>query len=378
MAWTIHAILQILKAKTRTVTIQKTGKRDGIGVLLYNTKLRTPIIHDDEQETNDTKPSKQESEKMEGDDDEDDEEEDELFGHTGPQLSTVHELLPLAPPGVPAIIKLKSTQEDPFTGECPLNLKEEYESTEPVSSTTTPSLQMAVNTALQTFSNAPCVRQRPNKNQAPDEKQIWIFTNQDCPMEGTFTEVFRETVQDAHESNVSVWVWPVVVVEEDHPSQFRNDRFFETVGIDTPPEEKTLSGLMDVFDGYFKKTRPAYRLPLLLPNWKETNKLKKEDPHIMLEFYKLTQTSSTPTKIPVHQETGQRLSKITQQVLHNSGGEVLMERRDFGTQQKSHTGSDRIRSYLEFGGEKVKLTEEDRSAMKRQGNGNQDCTYLFV
>lgn len=266
VAWSMTAILQAVVSKLRTVTTQKIGKRDGIGVLLYNTKLRKPMEFSSNEET-DQKPAAGKDD----DDEEDDEDEDDPtpFGFSGPISSSCHEIIALERPGVSTVTRLKSTQEDTFTGECELNLKEEFCATEE-ESLASPSLQLALEAAVQAFSKASCVKQRPAKRDIPDKKQIWILTSQDNPIKDDDVRgILKESTSNVHENGIELLVWPVVK----DPESFDAEIFYEDVlGAKSPcdDEDNSTSEFVSTVEVLSKRSRRAFTLPLLFPNWRET------------------------------------------------------------------------------------------------------------
>ena len=97
---------QFVRQRIRTVVTHKTGKRDGVGIVLYNTKpivgtndkKHKNIVQTDTSQTNDND--------MEGDDDDDDEEtdvdddDDDDEDAPATTANSIHVLLPLQPPGI--------------------------------------------------------------------------------------------------------------------------------------------------------------------------------------------------------------------------------------------------------------------------------------
>ena len=264
VAWSMTAILQATVSKLRTVTTQKIGKRDGIGVILYNTKYRTPMkFEEDEEEQKDANGE---------DDDEEEEEEDQdgyVFGNTGLKTTAFHQLLPLERPGVSTVQRLKSTQEDTFTGDCELNLKEEFCATEEDEGCANPPIQLALEAAVQAFSQASCVKQRPAKKEVPDKKQIWIFSSQDNPIvEEDVRRILKESASNAHDNKIEVLVWPVVK----DPESFDADEFYgQVLSAEAPCEDdNSCAEFVSTVEVISKRTRRAFALPLLFPNWRET------------------------------------------------------------------------------------------------------------
>jgi hypothetical protein len=175
----LAACENLVRAKVRTMTTLKTGKRDGFGVVFYNTRLVSRRENSDKDNDADDKKPAMNDDDGDGDDDDD----DGSVGY-GPrdELSTVHELLPLAPPGKQSVLTIKSAlNKDPFSDG--LDIEEEYG--HPAQDTTTSSqdkedhvetnpLDLAFHHVIQLFSNAKCVKKPKTKYEPVDSKSLWI------------------------------------------------------------------------------------------------------------------------------------------------------------------------------------------------------------
>lgn len=391
VSFSLSALQQTIRRKIRAVTIQKTGKRDGVGVLLFNTKRRTPMLMPD-SEVEETKEMKSNTKGGNSDDDDDDDddyydlEEDEseelMYGRTGPQLTTVHELLPLAPPGVATVKRLQAVLEDPFTGNCEIDLKLEYcrvpdEEEEGDTEQRNPSLLTALSEAISCYKKAACVKKSTarTKFEEADSKQIWILTDNDNPVRDKETaRVVQEKASDAKDNGIDLFVWPV----GNRP--FDVSKFYDTIAsITVVAHEADATEWVRLLESRFKKTRPAYRVPLLLPNWALKEKTKDSPQTIQLDFYNLQQTAKDPTAVQIHQETGKLLSKV-RQILTNDGGEVLVEHRSFEKPQKKKPLGEqmRLRNFVEFAGHDVAFSLSDKVDTKKQCNANQDFASLIL
>lgn len=328
-AWSVAAILQCLKAKLRTVTIQKYGKRDGIGILLYNTRLRPPriVIKDNNDKDGEGgHPNKRDEDDVGDDDDEPPPPQQFLYGHDNNNaLSRVHELLPLERPGVPAVQMLSRTQEDVFTGECELDLEKEYGNHDEkgVSSSSSSSLHLALEMAQQAFQTATCVQQRPGKNAEPDLKYICILTADPRP-----TNVTASMVQNVQDNGIDVCVWPVFVVPNNMGREFGFDATFytDTLGIICPRQigDDTTDDLVFQLEKLNKKIRRVFTAPLVLPNDDEVvvtadGHVDNDDaaaasaaakggsflqPRLMLDFFTLVRPTEKPKLVKIHPQTG--------------------------------------------------------------------------
>lgn len=276
----IAAAMTAIRSKLRTVTIQKYGKRDGIGIILYNTKLRKPMEVKDEDTMRE--------------DNDDEDEEPLLFGHIGVQPSRVHELLALDRPGTQAVQKLNSTLEDVFTGECELDLKSEYGEDQPPAES---SLHLALEMAIQTFQKAPCVKQRPSKSEEPDMKHIWILTADANP-----SGINPGVVESVRENGIDVVVWPIVPDR----STFDTAVYEDKLEIECPREEgeDSIDDLVFALEKLTKKVRRVFTAPFVLPGEDIDEADSASKPRMMLDFFTLVRPTVKPKTVPIHQQTG--------------------------------------------------------------------------
>jgi len=235
---------QILQERIQDTVKLKIGKRNGVGVILYDTK---PLVT--------TKGSKRDDDKDKDDnhDDDDDEEDDEDDSddedddHTIPRH--VHVLMDLSPPGIRQV----QTIRECLKGE--RNICTEFAShddddggnpTSSSSSTRFVPLQTALEEAIRIFRHAPCVRKTTNKTtttttkdspqDVPDTKSIWILTNRPEPFHsstkttkarGSHTSSnnnnnrteddnddhrrrLKTVARDCHEHGIQIVVWPLM------------------------------------------------------------------------------------------------------------------------------------------------------------------------
>jgi Ku70/Ku80 beta-barrel domain len=432
----MNAIQTVIRNKIRMVTIYKAGKRDGIGVVLYNTKYRTTAAA---AASNSRRPKA-----GAGSDDEmeeDEEDEDLLYSHDLsplPYLTNVHEFLPFEPPGVSTIQRLKSvtSKTTPSSSDPCVDLEQEYcsmdlnnadhnqEETSPDGNSgtfhnlTLPPLLLALRKAVDLYSNAPCVKKTrktsAGKWEEPDVKHIWIITPNDDPCRrqfgadknGTTTtteqrkemlRVLQECASDINENDIQVHVWPILVNSSNNDDStspsFDSSIFYNSI---TTTEAETNNHAITTsndwvqkLDAVYKKTRPAYRVPFLLPNWQKHSEQSSpvaasssRSDLIYLDFYSLQAKQKDPSVIPIHQSTGKVLGKIRQLLtLDDGGGHILAESRSFDskksqTANKSH--QQRLRTYLEFGNELIPFSMRDKIAIKKQCNINPDYASLVL
>jgi non-homologous end joining protein Ku len=319
----LAACENLVRAKVRTMTTLKTGKRDGFGVVFYNTRLVSRRENSDKDNDADDKKPAMNDDDGDGDDDDD----DGSVGY-GPrdELSTVHELLPLAPPGKQSVLTIKSAlNKDPFSDG--LDIEEEYghpaqdtkSSQDKEDHVETNPLDLAFHHVIQLFSNAKCVKKPKTKYEPVDSKSLWIFTNDDDPTSGRFLGVLKKKVSDMQEMDIDITIWPLptapsgptapsatpsaaAAVTEDQPT-FSYEKFYDEIGADTPAKGKSMESMTELLEelaAYFKLTRRAFGAPMFMPDWKNAT----DRPAVMLDFYRLVQQSTFPAKVQIHQETG--------------------------------------------------------------------------
>jgi len=313
LATVLKATEQIVRDKVRITTTLKTGKRDGFGVVLYNTRDREPMeinadtggdaIH-----------------RMDSNQDDNDDVDDDSYAYAGPRKSTVHTLLPLGPPGVKSVLTIKNCTDT--WSELDLleefgHVKEEKNTDDDVDmdqsdavETTSP-LQMALYEASQIFSQAKCVKKSHKKNEISDTKSVWIFTSDDDPAHSqpSLFNILKTAVDDLKQSGIQIYILPMPTLQQ---TAFDYDKFYDPMAVVIPaPRDVTLGVDRDTLDDVladltagWKKTRRAFGIPLLLPDWKNHNDKETKGPYIMLDFYRLIQAGTKPSQVVIHQETG--------------------------------------------------------------------------
>jgi hypothetical protein len=350
MVYTLDICNQLLRSKIRTVTIHKTGKRDGLGILLYHTKFcSTPPslaqLHDVFFAQGTTTPSESpfdEKDDKEDDEDDDDDDDDGLMLSRARQ-STVHELLPLNPPGRAAVKLVKDclASNDPFgEADVDLDLQADFCNDNDHELPQHP-LTMALHEASRVFRQAPCVKKTTSsvvtdrtrgvrKAAPPDGRSIWIFTNDDNDSDGPdeSKKILKTLVDDLRESGIEVAVWPLpkpdpqvktesTESDDDHdPNEYSfNYDFYDAIGVQSPMRDYTtlddMKDMVHTMTAQWKKTRRLFCGPLLLPGQIQGSLSQSPPPPgIMLDFYNLVQIATLPAKIKIHQQTGRYVSRL--------------------------------------------------------------------
>lgn len=146
------------------------------------------------------------------------------------------------------------------------------------------------------FLSTRCVKKRTASDKAlPDGKSLWIFTNDDNPTADDEEPLLIEkATSDLLENDVDIHVWPM-------KTPFTTD-FYDSIlaaPVETQENIFDMEELMDQIKREFRKHRVAFRLPMLLPNWRD----HPEDPGIMIDFFRPIQIQKKPQPKTIHQET---------------------------------------------------------------------------
>jgi Ku70/Ku80 beta-barrel domain len=452
---TLRLLESIVRAKIRMVTIHKIGKRDGFGVVLYSTKYRTPRRlrnFDDGNDFDIDEATKKEKTRDDGDDEEtDDEDWNEQVSSTELQ-STVHEIIPLSPPGVVTVKQIQGAMSDNITCDPKFELdlipeyKDEYYGKNSADSENdndqiiNNSLQVALHQAIQIFRTAKCVKVPPknNTNTPLDKKQIWILSSNDNPCPLSQLPMIQTTAYDAQESNIEILIWPIITNDKTKLPTFDYSKFYDQIKAYSPlrdleqqqedqecDDENQLQNIIQdamisCMQQEYKKIRRTLCIPLLLPNWNssgdnstEENQVKKEDQTnttkiipdetssrssntsslnqwppksgIMIDVFKLIQPARKPPKVQIHIETGRVLSRIRQILSVGGGGggtDVIAEYKSFGSPSTRRTSAAiaerRLGRYVTFGGERVPMTKQDQTAVRKAANANTEFASLIL
>jgi hypothetical protein len=243
----------LLQRCIRSTVTLKTGKRNGVGLLLYHTKQNRVSKKEGEDA------DEHDDDEME-DDDDDDESTD--------QASTVHVLLPLVPPGVAEVKTIRSCLSKER------DLRQEFscfshdgEEEEPRIAP----LQTALEESTRIFRKAKCVKDSNSAkaNEAIDSRSIWIFTNRENPYPAS-NHLIQNVARDAKEQGIQIVVWPLPSPTAPTPL-FSHLPFYQDIASYTAFDNR-LQSLEDLEDGledlqqHFKKIRRLYYGPMLMPD----------------------------------------------------------------------------------------------------------------
>jgi hypothetical protein len=330
----LELILILMQQTIEQTVIRKTGKRNGVGLILYNTRLdrrsrkndqhhqiKDGNVVDDEDDDDDD-----DDDKMD-DEDDDDNDNNNSNQHEGDdsgsddgsdrqhyQASPVHELLDLVPPGIQHVQTLRHLVENKNDRDlkdefCPDN-QDEIPRIAP--------LQIAIEDATRKFITAKCVKDpnRAIKDKEFDHRSIWIFTNQDDPYpHDSIRHLVDNVANEAKEQKINIVVWPLrsscTPGSDDDDITNRRENF-ESPFFDMIASERTFErrmndmtnledGLEDIMRS-MRKNRRSYFGPLhiLGPNLVQGN---DESCSIMIDWYPVVQLAKRPSKVNIDDET---------------------------------------------------------------------------
>lgn len=256
----------LLQECIRTTVAQRSGKRNSIGIVMFNTKF----------------------ERQKNDEDDADEELTESNG--------VHTLMPLVPPGISHVHEINKCME----GE--RNLQQEFEGEISENYRMAP-LQQALTECNNLFKKAKSVKDPTQPEDPVDSKAIWIFTSQENPYSPELRHQVHMVAEECHESGVQIVVWPLAGVDKDK-KHFDHSLFFESI-CQVQVFQERLSGMEQLQDGLedlrqcWKKVRRAYHGPMRMPDWRD----REDDKAIFVDWFKLVQFAKKPNMVQIDLQT---------------------------------------------------------------------------
>mmetsp|Transcript_8887 Transcript_8887/g.26627 ORF Transcript_8887/g.26627 Transcript_8887/m.26627 type:complete len:734 (-) Transcript_8887:325-2526(-) len=380
---------RLLRLRVNYVATSKSGKRDGVGIMLYGTKSRA-VQNDSHSDRGEREGVRRagpaevidlESEYLS-------EDSDDNSDGPAPILSSTYELVPLEPPGTEQVLRvrrcLRHKGTDQYCSQPERDLGEEFadlggeDDSPSLEQVSICPLRSALHEVSKSFLHAKCVKRNAARSGIPaDAKAVWIFTNRDDPTDGDEEERRKVTIvaEDAAENGLALHLWPLprANLRDDKKFHnfvpFRRDVFFDHITVrdvvcdrqfDLERERRShaevdLEEMLEDVHEQWKKMRRALSVPLLLPGWKESP--EGEDKGIMMDLYRLIQIQKKPHAVTVHQTTNKKTIKATQ-IIATDTGEIIPKDQS----------STRIRNYAEFGGVRVPLSRDEVKEIRSQSN----------
>jgi len=358
----IIAAENIIHYKVHLSATTRTGKRDGIGIILYNCpSART------ESDTS----------------------------------SSIRTLMSLNPPGVDSIhmiracsknkdrcdfgsrdlknelysTKVEETSDDADSFEDKFEISQAY------------SLRSALYEANDMFNEAKCVKKLSSTaKEVEDAKVVWIFTNESDPSKGNEEQKcsVQCTVKDLLENGIYTRLWSLPRVDK---MSFDRTLFYDYIITDdeNDPDKNSLhaetqddlnlEGLLEKVSEAFMKVRKLQTIPMQLPDWEGIPKSCRYDdseemannatyPGIMINLYHVIRIKKKPLPTYINSRTRKRTNRVTE-ILSTETGELISR--------------DRIRHHIEFGNERIYFTKDEIDRIKLGSNANsiEPCLNLF-
>ena len=393
----IKLVQTLLQQTIEQTVIRKTGKRNGVGLLLYNTKTtRENNGGKNENADNEDNESDDDDDKMDDDDDDDDEEMDDESTVDGDRASpqhietTVHRLLDLKPPGIKHVQTLRKILVDKRRQQqkSELDLKADFCPSLDDPEPSIAPLQTALEEAQRMFLSAKCVRDSSKNRKGKDEsdtKSIWIFTNQANPCSDEKNQLIQNIANEAKEQRIRIIVWPLIDPTQGKTTTVESEEEFESPFFDSIVSEvlfddrlRSFVDLQDGLEGIYRslaKKRRMYYGPMhiLRPGTNVGNNRSIEDPAIMIDWYSVVQLSRKPGKVAIDTASKRETVNIRMVLEKDTGKEVAKfwnkptpEQREF---QQSQISIQRFRQFSNFANELVPITPSDMKKMNTNANG---------
>ena len=378
----LMAAERLVHSRIHTVATTKQGKRDGIGILLFNAPTgNEDLIHQG------------------------------LNAFDG--YDSLRTVLELEPPGIKHIQSLRGAircpgrekvrdLESELYGMKLDHTAEEEANDHPTTTISTTegrrrrrayeilvqgawSLRSSLQKALQMFLTAKCVKKVSKGRDDPDDrKSIWIFTNQDDPSNkmshdtneqideehGNGFQYVYERCKELAEDDIQIKLIPLPKADG---TRFDTSLFYDKIKMQSDLREENReyamslnsdsSGLgsadcvdvetiLDRIDIQWSKPRSLICIPMLLPDWDSDrdnilaleHSTHSDQYRIMIDIYKHIRVKKRPTPIKINARTGNPTRKVSQVTETVSGGPVT---------------SQQLRYYSELGDEKIRISQND-------------------
>jgi hypothetical protein len=359
----IHLALQLcqqlLQELLQDTVKLKVGKRNGVGVVLYDTKPMSAAGTPKEKQRASNHNEEDVDHNYDDDDDDGDDDENENDDDDPATPRHVHVLMDLYPPGIKQVQTIRACLKGDR------NVREEFSNATDgttggrSSSTRVLPLQTAMEEALRLFRHAKCVRNKQDsksKNkEAMDTKSIWIFTNRSHPFAtnndggsgdsstaGGSSLGHRQSrdlddarkrmasvANDCRENGIQIILWPLFSfqtsdaktqpADKGDPYSFDMHTFYQDIISQDVFHGRRLHNIDDLWQGldllqsYWKKIRRLYWGPLLLPGQSVSAAMPShaeedddQDHHshlIMVDWFRFVQLAKKPNKVQIDQYT---------------------------------------------------------------------------
>eukprot|EP00536_Pseudo-nitzschia_multiseries_P005700 jgi/Psemu1/13220/gm1.13220_g len=372
----IKLVQTLLQLTIEQTVIRKTGKRNGVGLLLYNTKMVCDKISPLDETNDDDDDDDDDDDKMDDEDDDEDHSVTEQDGLSTPTAeTTVHRLLDLEPPGIKHAQTLRTLlPDDHRQTTANRDLQAEFRPSERDLDVPIAPLQTALEEAMRMFLNAKCVRDpkhAKSKNEY-DSRSIWVFTNQANPYSDEKKQLIENIANLAKEQRIKIVVWPLehpfYHQDNDNNNNNNNDdgdqndefdsAFFKSIAsefasehcqrfrseIDMQDELAAKIGTMNQKRRFFDHDRLVFRCSVVKEAWESTNRQGDK--------------KTIKVRLTLEKDTGRDVARFWTK--------PTPEQR---SHQRSQPGMRRFRHFFKFANELVPITQQDMRIMKENANG---------
>lgn len=243
------------------------------------------------------------------------------------------------------------------------------------------SLRSSLQKMMHMFLTAKCVKRTTRKSEDPeDQRMIFIFTNDDDPSsprvdnldrDQQYDNGCRELFERCNELAQDGVQIRLVALPKSDQTQFDTSLFYDNVVTKVDDvdhifgenlsdlgvaDEVDVETILDRIDIQWTKPSRYLCIPMLLPDWELSIRTSEDvkissmpQYRIMLDIYKHIRIKKRPTPVTINSSTGSRTKKVSQIVETVSGGEVYPEH---------------LRYYCELGDEKFRMTHQELAEIK--------------
>ena len=210
-------------------------------------------------------------------------------------------------------------------------------------------------------------------NKTPrDIKTVWIFTNDDAPCQSNDEEKERVKIiaKDVNDNGVELKLWPLPA------RKFDRSKFYDSI---VEPEESeidsfVLESFLNRVNQQWKRYRRAFAVPLLLPGQATVEQA------MALDMFKLVQPQRKPEPFSIDKRTNQYVFNVSFHrftlcefisIINSSQCKFFNSRLTvkkslhLAIESGEQVKKEHIRTFLEFGGERVPFSFEDLLKVKQ-------------
>lgn len=401
-------IMEILMQHTiEDTVVRKMGKRNGVGILLYNTKPIKPGSkekNDEKSGTNGRGDNNKQKEAEDDDEDEmddddedkmddDDDDEDDDEGEVPDRL--VHELVALAPPGITNVQTVRYFQHRKEDRDLETEFRPTAEQAKAQEESSSTALQLAIETAQRMFLSASCVKDpktasskaRIGEMPEKDLRSIWIFTNRATPYTNTeATRLIGNVANEAIEAGIEIVVWPLSTggsqSADNGPAPFYSPFFESLLGQELKfkarfPNQIAMEDELLEMERENRKNKKSYTTPMYIleaPKKKEAGNgdgSSGDKSPIVVDWYSFAQVCRRPGKVKIDSETKLKVKRQRILALKETDSEIARFYEPLTVEERERREAipalKLLRKFFNFVNEPVAMPPDDTNEMKTFG-----------